>query len=48
LTALTIKDGLLDSPDHPMLDFFADRSIAKSTITRGDNDSESVGHDFRN
>jgi CubicO group peptidase (beta-lactamase class C family) len=28
LTALAIKDGLLDSTDHRMLDFFADRSIA--------------------
>jgi CubicO group peptidase (beta-lactamase class C family) len=28
LTAMTIKDGLLDSTDHRMLDFFADRSIA--------------------
>jgi len=28
LTALAIKDGLLDSADHRMLDFFADRSIA--------------------
>ena len=28
LTAIAVKDGLLDSPDHPMLDFFADRTIA--------------------
>ena len=28
LTALAIKDGLLDSTDHRMLDLFADRSIA--------------------
>jgi CubicO group peptidase (beta-lactamase class C family) len=28
LTALAIKDGLLDSADHRMLDLFADRSIA--------------------
>ena len=28
LTALAIKDGLLDSVDHRMLDLFADRSIA--------------------
>src|SRR3954464_4143282 len=28
LTAMAIKDGLLDSTDHPMLDFFADRSFA--------------------
>src|SRR3954470_12969547 len=28
LTALAVKDGLLDSTDHRMLDFFADRSIA--------------------
>jgi CubicO group peptidase (beta-lactamase class C family) len=28
LIAIAVKDGLLDSPDHPMLDFFADRSIA--------------------
>jgi CubicO group peptidase (beta-lactamase class C family) len=27
LAAMTIKDGLLDSTDHPMLDFFPDRSI---------------------
>jgi CubicO group peptidase (beta-lactamase class C family) len=27
LTAIAVKDGLLDSPDHPMLDFFADRSV---------------------
>jgi len=28
LTALALKDGLLDSADHRMLDLFADRSIA--------------------
>ena len=28
LTAIASRDGLLDSTDHPMLDFFADRSIA--------------------
>ncbi len=28
LAAIAVKDGLLDSPDHKMLDFFADRSIA--------------------
>lgn len=28
LAAMAMKDGLLDSTDHPMLDFFADRSIA--------------------
>jgi CubicO group peptidase (beta-lactamase class C family) len=28
LTAMAIKDGLLDHADHRMLDFFADRSIA--------------------
>lgn len=27
LAAMAIKDGLLDSTDHPVLDFFADRSI---------------------
>jgi CubicO group peptidase (beta-lactamase class C family) len=38
LTAMLYKDGLLDSLDHPVLDFFGDRSIAniddrKKTIT---------------
>jgi CubicO group peptidase (beta-lactamase class C family) len=38
LAAMAIKDGLLDSTSHPVLDFFADRSIAnpddrKKTIT---------------
>ncbi|QDW38414.1 serine hydrolase [Bradyrhizobium sp. KBS0727] len=28
LAAMALKDGLLDSTDHPVLDFFADRSIA--------------------
>ena len=28
LVAIAHKDGLLDSFDHPVLDFFADRSIA--------------------
>jgi CubicO group peptidase (beta-lactamase class C family) len=28
LTAMAMKDGLLDSTDHPILDFFADRSVA--------------------
>ncbi|MFB9263225.1 serine hydrolase domain-containing protein [Bradyrhizobium erythrophlei] len=28
LIALALKDGLLDSLDHPMLDFFRDRTIA--------------------
>src|SRR4051794_41164906 len=28
LTAMAVKDGLLDSPDRKMLDFFADRSVA--------------------
>jgi CubicO group peptidase (beta-lactamase class C family) len=28
LTAIAVKDGLLDSPNHRMLDFFPDRSIA--------------------
>ena len=28
LAAMADKDGLLDSPDHPVLDFFADRSVA--------------------
>ena len=28
LTAMLLKDGLLDSLDHPALDFFADRDIA--------------------
>jgi len=28
LTAIASKDGLLDSADHRMLDFFADRSVA--------------------
>lgn len=28
LTAMVYKDGLLDRLDHPMLDFFSDRSIA--------------------
>jgi CubicO group peptidase (beta-lactamase class C family) len=28
LTAIAIKEGLLDSPDHRMLDFFGDRTIA--------------------
>ncbi|SDK06338.1 CubicO group peptidase, beta-lactamase class C family [Bradyrhizobium lablabi] len=28
LAAMAMKDGLLDSTDHPMLDFFADRSLA--------------------
>lgn len=27
LAAMAMKDGLLDSTDHPVLDFFADRSI---------------------
>ena len=28
LTAIASKDGLLDSPNHPMLAFFSDRSVA--------------------
>ena len=28
LAAMAVKDGLLDSPDRKMLDFFADRSVA--------------------
>ena len=28
LAAMAMKDGLLDSPEHPMLDFFGDRTIA--------------------
>ena len=28
LTAIASKDGLLDTADHPMLDFFKDRSVA--------------------
>lgn len=28
LAAMAMKDGLLDSTDHPVLDFFADRDIA--------------------
>jgi CubicO group peptidase (beta-lactamase class C family) len=28
LTAMAVKDGLLDSTDRPMLDFFANRSVA--------------------
>jgi CubicO group peptidase (beta-lactamase class C family) len=27
LAAMALKDGLLDSTDHPMLDFFADRNL---------------------
>jgi len=29
LTAVALKDGLLDSTDHRLLDFFGDRSLAK-------------------
>src|ERR1700722_19485793 len=28
LIAIALKDGLLDSPDHPVVDFFSDRTIA--------------------
>jgi CubicO group peptidase (beta-lactamase class C family) len=28
LTAIAAKEGVLDSPNHPMLDFFADRALA--------------------
>jgi CubicO group peptidase (beta-lactamase class C family) len=28
LIAIALKDGLLDSPDHPVVDFFTDRTIA--------------------
>src|SRR5205085_11058340 len=28
LTAIALKDGLLDSLDHPVLDFFRDRGVA--------------------
>ena len=28
LIAIALKEGLLDSPDHPVVDFFSDRTIA--------------------
>ena len=34
LAAIAHKDGLLDSFDHPVLDFFADRSVADADDKR--------------
>ena len=34
LTAIEIKNGLLDSVDHPVVDLFSDKQIAISTTTR--------------
>ena len=42
LTAMLLKDGLLDSLDHPVLDFFVDRDIANA----GDHGPAAFGHDL--
>ena len=34
LTAIELRQGLLDSVDHPVLDLFSDKHITESTTTR--------------
>ena len=48
LAAIAQRDGLLDSFDRPMLDFFRDRgAISARRQKASDHASEPVGHDFR-
>jgi CubicO group peptidase (beta-lactamase class C family) len=47
LIAIALRRGLLDDVDHPVKDFFPDKNISNiDENKKGDDDSESTGHDF--
>jgi CubicO group peptidase (beta-lactamase class C family) len=47
LTAIAIKEGLLDSPSHPALDFFAAHHCQPRRQEEGDHGPKPSRHDIR-